>query len=389
MKELTRKAIYAARDSELAFCRFIVANDTGATGSHQSGFYIPKKSFRIFFDSKGERGTNKDRSIKIKWQDDFETDSRVIYYGRGTRNEYRLTRFGKEFQFLEDEYIGSLLVIVKQGGDYYQAFVLSEEVDIDDFLNAFGMTPVDTNNIITDNIKGFAGDVDSLIDSYICKLQGAFPDTMDIAQEARKICSKNKDVIYENIIQTPDKSILKWLNREYELFQQIEMAYYSDRLRNPFKTIDEFISTASSMLNRRKSRAGKSLEHHLHEVFDINLLKFSHPGKTEDNHKPDFIFPGNKEYHNKEYRASHLVFLGAKTTCKDRWRQILNETSRINTKHLFTLQQGISRNQLGEMYGNNIVLVVPKEYITTYPPEYRDRILTLKGFIDYAKEKNT
>lgn len=49
------------------------------------------------------------------------------------------------------------------------------------------------------------------------------------------------------------------------------------------------------------------------------------------------------------FPANKLVFLGAKTTCKDRWRQVLNEADRIETKYLFTLQQGISKNQLREM----------------------------------------
>src|SRR5258708_2326554 len=84
------------------FCIFITANDTGETGAHQEGFYIPKSSYSLFFDSPGEKGSIKDNFIKIKWQDDFETESRAIYYGQGTRNEYRLTRFGRGFPFLTE-----------------------------------------------------------------------------------------------------------------------------------------------------------------------------------------------------------------------------------------------------------------------------------------------
>lgn len=54
----------------------------------------------FLFDTPGVKGENKDKMVKVKWQDDFTTDSRFIYYGQGTRNEYRITRFGKGFPFL-------------------------------------------------------------------------------------------------------------------------------------------------------------------------------------------------------------------------------------------------------------------------------------------------
>ena len=34
-----------------------------------------------------------------------------------------------------------------------------------------------------------------------------------------------------------------------------------------------------------------------------------------------------------------------KSTCKDRWRQVLSEADRIPNKHLFTLEAAISENQ--------------------------------------------
>ncbi len=81
------------------------------------------------------------------------------------------------------------------------------------------------------------------------------------------------------------------------------------------------------------------------------------------------------------------VFLGAKTTCKDRWRQIVTEADKIPNKHLFTLQQGISAQQLEEMAAANVTLVVPKPYIKTYPKEKQDSIWTLQKFIAFAKAK--
>ena len=63
-----------------------------------------------------------------------------------------------------------------------------------------------------------------------------------------------------------------------------------------------------------------------------------------------------------------LASLAAKTTCKDRWRQVLNEADRLRSQNKFlcTLQQGISSAQLEEMKSEKVVSVVPQRYIATY-----------------------
>ena len=85
------------------------------------------------------------------------------------------------------------------------------------------------------------------------------------------------------------------------------------------------------------------------------------------------------------FPAKDLVFLGAKTTCKDRWRQILNEADRIGDKYLFTLQQGISKNQLSEMKSEHVTLVVPEAYRQSFPTEFRTDIKSLSSFICFVK----
>jgi hypothetical protein len=73
--------------------------------------------------------------------------------------------------------------------------------------------------------------------------------------------------------------------------------------------------------------------------------------------------------------------LGAKTTCKDRWRQIVGEADKIPIKHLFTLQQGISTNQLKEMKTAGITLVVPNPFLPKFPKEFHGDIWTLEKFL--------
>lgn len=88
-----------------------------------------------------------------------------------------------------------------------------------------------------------------------------------------------------------------------------------------------------------------------------------------------------------QFPAKDLIVLGAKTTCKDRWRQVLTEADRVNVKYLFTLQQGISKNQLKEMHDSQLTLVVPHKYISSFPIEYQSEIKDLFSFISMVKQK--
>lgn len=386
MNSVLNKSIQAVQQSDVAFSKFITANDTGATGGHQAGFHIHKNAWCLFFNSAGKKGENKDAFITIKWQDDFETSSRFIYYGVGTRDEYRLTRFGRGFPFLQDENIGDLLVLVKKSSDYYEAYILHTDEEIDAFLAALNISSNDINGIIPKQFEQTGENKLMLCFlSFIKSLQVDFPTTIELAENARN-CYNTVYRVTNKIIQAnPDKEILGWLDAEFQLFKAFENDRYSERIKKPFSSVEELVESANTILNRRKSRAGKSLEHHLAEMFSVFSLAYTSQAITEDNKKPDFLFPHVEAYHNSNFDDTKLVMLASKTTCKDRWRQVLNEADRIKTKHLFTLQQGISKNQLEEMYKYNVRLVVPKPYLNSFPSEYRDKILTLDSFVKYVQ----
>ena len=66
---------------------------------------------------------------------------------------------------------------------------------------------------------------------------------------------------------------------------------------------------------------------------------------------------------------------------------MLSEADRVEDKYLFTLQQGISSNQLKEMKDSRLHLVVPRKYLTSFPLEYRNEIYDLSSFIGVVKER--
>lgn len=388
MDEILSIAVESVKKSKVAYCKFITPNDTGATKSHQYGFHIHKSAWNLFLDTPGIKGQSLDKWATIKWQNDFETKSRFIYYGVKTRNEYRVTQFGRGFPFLTEENIGNLLIINKIEDSFYEAFVLSGDEEIESFLASVGISIIETNTIIPKtNIISTEKSLQDYFEEFIKALKTDFPSSVSISNYARYVVQNHLKLGLKEATINPDKILLAWLDLEYKIFKWVENSRYSKYLINPFETVDELIDLSNTILNRRKSRAGRSLENHLSEIFSKNNLRFERQVVTEQNRKPDFIFPGSIEYHDQAFHFSKLAFLGAKTTCKDRWRQIISEADRIPVKHLFTLQQGISKNQLQEMKKENVVLVSPSEYITSFPKEFRNEIMSLTSFITFIKEK--
>lgn len=383
---LVYKAIEAVNDNDISFCRFLTANDTGETGAHQAGIFIAKAGSSILFDTPGKKGENKDSYVIIKWQDDFSTESRFIYYGKETRDEYRITRFGKNFPYLNPEHTGDLFILSKLDKYQYVAFVLGTDDEINQFLGSFGMSPADTGRIIQKNNINHDTKIQLLINSLLKDFKDHFPTSKEMSNYAQEIDEKVNGV--QNLIfSQPDKQLINWTDMEYRLFRSIEHRIYGNLVAKGFSSVDNFIDIANEVLNRRKSRAGKSLEHHLSKLFTANSLRFVEQAAIEGNKKPDFLFPDDSSYKDKNFPSDKLIFLGAKTTCKDRWRQILNEASRIKTKHLCTLQQGISSSQLIEMYEANVILVVPEQYRRTYPKDFQKDIWNIAKFIGFVKEK--
>lgn len=104
---------------------------------------------------------------------------------------------------------------------------------------------------------------------------------------------------------------------------------------------------------------------HERAIFTVHAIQHARGAETENKNKPDFLFPGQDEYRDANFPASRLTMLGAKSTLKDRWRQVLSEAERIDNKHLLTLEPGISENQTAEMRAKGLQLVVPR---SLHPP---------------------
>ncbi|MDD2620460.1 MAG: type II restriction endonuclease [Syntrophomonadaceae bacterium] len=224
---------------------------------------------------------------------------------------------------------------------------------------------------------------ESILDKIIEKFGAGFPSTKVFSEFSRSTLPVNTKY-------NPDHALVKWLEREEALFRMFEQYQLETIVKHGFNSVDDFVQLAISVINRRKSRAGLSLQNHLEQIFVDYNLSFSAQKVTENRAKPDFVFPDIDLYHrlsDDELVEELVTVLGAKYSCKDRWRQILSEAGRVKTKYLITIEPGITSNQTDEMHNNQLRLVVPEEIHKSYNPLQRQWLLTLDDFIKLTAER--
>jgi hypothetical protein len=184
-----------------------------------------------------------------------------------------------------------------------------------------------------------------------------------------------------------DAALVKWIERESSLFYALERVLVQERIDRGFDSVEDFLEYSISIQQSRRSRMGLSLQHHLSGLFEANGLRFTAQARTERKKRPDFLFPGETEYQNPEFNSDLLVMLGAKSTLKERWSQILLEADRIREKHLCTLEPAISKDQTEEIRSNDIWLVIPSAIQATYAPQQRAYIWSLNEFLEFVQIK--
>ena len=84
------------------------------------------------------------------------------------------------------------------------------------------------------------------------------------------MASNARDVVLECIgpakKASADDLLLKWISAEYRLFLKLERKVSLPKIQKEFNTVDDFINVAATVMNRRKSRAGHSLENYVEEL---------------------------------------------------------------------------------------------------------------------------
>jgi hypothetical protein len=378
------------------YLKRLSGNDTQATGGHQAGPYLPKSMvFRLFPEFESATDLNPRASVLLRAvQTGFVSDGSVIYYNNrriqrgGTRDETRLTGLGgMSSPLLNPDNTGAIAIFAYQPGDlrewqYWVCASAAEEAFVEDVVG-----PVEPGEALFWSVaSGRTRLSRGVAERNTCRLAAdeippdwltRFPRGAEIIAKAIELRSSSG--------MGPDDRILKRRECEFEVFQSVEEAFFGPKIGNGFDGIEPFLGLAQTILQSRKSRAGKSLEYHVKALLDEEGFaagtQYAYNAEIEGGKRPDFLFPSLEAYRDESFPASGLAMLAVKTTCKDRWRQILNEADRIPLKHLLTVQEGVSESQFREITNAGVKLVVPHKLHEKYPQTVRSELMTVESFL--------
>ena len=282
----------------------------------------------------------------------------------------------------------SLLVIIAEAHSTIEnqlLWLMGESVEIHPGFSVKGEIENDQikvdflSRIILEQVGIEAGETDeNLLEQMLERFDGRFPSTAALSQYVHEVLPLNP-------LDDADGTLVAWYEKEFILFRTLEEHFLSPKIQGGFQSVSDFLDLSLSVQNRRKSRAGSALQNHLTPIFQKYGLKFDTQATTEHKHKPDFLFPGELEYHDPLFPQTNLLMLGAKTSCKDRWRQVLAEAAKIPHKHLCTFESGISENQTDQMISHGLQLVIPRQYHQTYSEKQQLWLLGLGDFIKHVK----
>ena len=225
---------------------------------------------------------------------------------------------------------------------------------------------------------------ESYLDDMIEKFGDSFPKGIDFT---RYSASTLGDLDWKGF---PDQCLLDCYEREEILFKVFER-YLLENDLTPYMRgvldVDAVLRITMSTFQRRKSRAGAAFEHQLEFLFKGRGIRYTAQPYTEGKSKPDFIMPSIEAYRDVCFPVERLTMLGAKTTIKERWRQVLEEANRIDHKHLITLDAAVSTEYTDSMREHNLQLVVPRPVFVSYTADQQKWLMSVGEFCEMLEEK--
>ena len=381
----------AAPDA-LWYVKRLSANDTQANGSHQAGFYIPKQiAFHVIpsLDQPNEENPRVAFGLTIDSHADARTVTAIWYNNRlrgRTRNETRITGLGgSSSALLDPEATGALTVFAfrretQAALPACHVWVCDNAVEEDRIQDVIGPVEPGQGRTWPDLFAPPRLRADCWLDDIPPAWLDRFPTGDEMVRRSVEMRSDLSADLVDVDTRLTGRRVC-----EESLFYSIEHAREFPQVRAGYESMAAFVEHAQSVLQRRKSRSGRSLElqvrHILREEDMVEDRHFSFQPVSERNRKPDFLFPSAAAYRDPNFPQQRLRMLAVKNTLKDRWRQVLEEADRIGTKHLLTLQEGISESQFRAIEQAGVQLVVPKSLQEKYRAPLRSSLMTLESFL--------
>lgn len=355
---LAFRAIDSTLRGELAFCKFLSSNDTGESGGHQSGIYIPRDSAAILFDEPGVKGENKHREVKISWADGTVTDDALFnFYGAGSRNEYRITRIDRAIRSFSDDLTGALFVLVRIDNSNFNGFILDNESQINEYLSNFYCSPIQAGKLVF------------LHEPFEFLTLKEDPTTIPVMSLPEGFSNTEKQPDTEGDADAVLYSLLKGMG-------DIHIADHSWDIPDGTDVPNLHFSVTHRLINHRRHVYNSILNDSLENILKKRQIAFTKI--TEGNHT---------EYQlastlNPSRGHNRILTM---PTCRHGWSEVI-KGGRAAQTFIVTFQQGMSEENFSELQDADIILVVPVNLFNMYSPKIRKNLFSLQNLIELASE---
>lgn len=398
------------------------------SNKHQAGVYIPHEERDGGFFPPLELKNRQDGKTDEIWERFFRTDwpqvndmekkTRLVNY-KSKGQETHMTGLPKAAfsellpaSFLvmgrmpDDGETWFECLTLDSGSD--EAALLSDLFDLDpDFLIGT-FKPAERKSAELDRIMDFteqaiaawlAGDIAAFAGN-----SAAMPVTAELAALARQSFMEKHglDKIDPFAMDAPGDALreisrkIEWdLFREYQRRErsvelvrlvmgdqpmEVKASAVIRKLIDKLPAIDALMLSASQ---QRKSRAGYSYEHHIEAMLGDGKIPFEKQVVLASKKRPDFILPSLAFIDSKKNGAETGLILSAKTTLRERWKQVERE---MEGRRLFltTVDENISNSAIEDMASFGVHLVIPESLRKSKETEYEghENVLSFREFCE-------
>jgi len=390
---------FVARSKKL-FLKKLSRNDASWAddgGGHQSGFYVPRaireSGFFPELHARQDIPHILESVCPSFWPQtgELRATSGIKYYSN-KRSECHFTRIPAEL-FAGLSPASWLLggTLAEPEGDAYHWFIVIDSASVDaELLESrldiqadfhFGMfDPSElrrASSIQADEAHELIEEIDAALRSGTIETLAAryakLPSPEALASEARARfleSTRSKEFDPWGIKKPGDALMRVSRDIEYSIYRKHELRMRAveiaqvlashDRIATAavrgFPTMDSIFLSASQ---QRKSRAGKSFESHLAAMLKAGGVRFEAQAILGQR-RPDFVLPDQATVALDKSRGyDEAAILSAKTTLRERWKQITHE--RFNCAiFLATVDDRVSKEALEDLRKAEITLVVPE-----------------------------
>lgn len=415
-------------ESEELLVKKLARNDTSwadDTRKHQAGFYIPAAIRESGFFPPLE-ATNPAKphifvaELQVLWPQTGESTSSNMRHYSNKGPETHFTRLPKAlFQDLTPASLllagrfsqpvggcGWWIVILDSSGEEAELLETMLDLPVDfhhgifsaqDFRSAQRAEQDELEELIEELREAIrTGTLAAVVARY-----ATLPDPATIARLAREqwLLDEGLPSFDPWQIAAPGDAIMK-ISREieYRLYRGHELrrraaellSILSGDLDLPsavvrrYPDIDAVLLSASQ---QRKTRAGRSFEHHIAAALDAGSIRFQEQAVT-GGRRPDFVLPDVPTLRARKRNRHEALILSAKTTLRERWKQVSSE--RLNCDvFLATVDDRVAPASIREMAGARIRLVVPESLKSSDETYYREQenVLSFREFFDDCRAR--